>query len=181
MFQGEATASAKALRQDMLGIFKDYQGGQCGKGRVFEGENKGDKGVGCGSLMGTHISSYSEYSEDQQRVPYLCLVQSNFNPIQKPERELALLGHPDALLQADLCRTALLRWSLGPSKRLFAPAATRPPFSASCCMRVHTDIKGIIGHVLAKAAFFLTLLFIQQTLLGLLDMSGVSLGLEAPW
>lgn len=49
-----------------------------------------------------HISLYSNRGRNQQRVLYLCLVQSHFNPIRKPERDLALLGHRDAVLKVDL-------------------------------------------------------------------------------
>lgn len=189
VFQGEARAGAEALKQDVLGMFNDYQGGQWGRGWVYTGENKGgqgQRGMGCGSrsvptLHCTHISSYSECTGNHLRVLCLCLGQSNFSPIPKPKREPALLGHWDALRRGTYEESSCSGGVWPPSKRLLAPAATRPPFSASCRMRVHTDTEGITGHTLAEAAFFPTRLFIQQTFLGLLDMSGASLGLKAPW
>ena len=105
MFRGAATASAKALRQDMFRMFKDYQGGQCGRVQVYE-EGIGDKGqavMGCGfccipMLHGAPVSFYAECTGNQRRVLNPCLVQSNFHPIQKPERDLAWRGQQDALL-----------------------------------------------------------------------------------
>lgn len=44
VFQGEAAASAKALRQHMIAVFQEYQGSQCGRGRVHKEENKEEEG-----------------------------------------------------------------------------------------------------------------------------------------
>lgn len=85
----------------MLGMFTHNPGGQCGRGPVYKAENKGhegQRGMGCGScrvsmLHCKPISFDSEGGGNQQRVLYLCLLQSNSHPIQKPERELASLGH----------------------------------------------------------------------------------------
>ena len=38
-------ASAKALRQHMIAVFQEYQGSQCGRGRVHKGKNKGERKV----------------------------------------------------------------------------------------------------------------------------------------
>lgn len=79
VFQGEAAASAKALRQHMLAVFQEYQGGQCGRGRVHKGEDKGDerqRGMECRSCRisafhSTHSSFCSECGQNQQSVLYL--------------------------------------------------------------------------------------------------------------
>lgn len=106
----------------MLGVFKDYQGGQCVRGRVCKAENKGDeaqRGVGGGSCRVSAsqcepISFYSESGGNQKRVLHLCLMQSKFNPIQKPEEELALPGHRDTLLQEDLVESGAAQVGTGP-------------------------------------------------------------------
>lgn len=43
VFHREATGSAKALGQHVRGLFKDYQGSQCGRGCVHKGKNEGDE------------------------------------------------------------------------------------------------------------------------------------------
>ena len=90
--QGEAAASAKALRQHMLAVFQEYQGGQCGRGRVHKGENKGNerqRGMGCRSCRisafhSTHTSFCSECGQNQQRVLYLSHPEQ-FHPLSNTQ------------------------------------------------------------------------------------------------
>lgn len=169
---------SRTIRQTSVAGSKFIRGG---------GGDKGEKGqtvMGCGfccvpTLHGAPCSFYAGCPGNQRRVPYPCLVQSNFHPFEKPERDLALRGHPTPCSKWTCAGRSCPGGGRPASVRPAAPAATRPHFSAPHCMRVHTDMKGITGHALAEAAF-LTCLFIQRTFLGLLHRSGASLGLGAP-
>ena len=93
VFQGEAAASAKALRQHMIAVFQEHQGSQCGRGRVHKEENKEEEGQSSmgwrscriSAFQSTHSSFYSECGQNWQRV--LC---------QSPEERF------QAQLRADL-------------------------------------------------------------------------------
>ena len=68
-------ASAKALRQHMIAVFQEYQGSQCGRGRVHKGKNKGEGQRGMGwrscrisAFQSTHSRFCSESGQNQQRV-----------------------------------------------------------------------------------------------------------------